>query len=261
MNPSDSGKTTLEHGFDVLRLMITQGKSLGVSQVAAELGIAKSSAHRILRILGMLGFVHQNAESHMYGLSPEIFSFIHVLATQYGQNDRLAPIVRETAARLRCGASLSMLGGTNTYIVFAAGDEGDTASIGASGPAFATSAGKLLVSQKAESEWPRYAPHPGMTRRTQKTNLDPQKFFEELRHIRTKKIAWNLRETTFRIASVAAPVREPLVKEPRIAVALMVQYNELPSFDRSKLEDEVKALAARLSLALGVSKSVLKDDT
>lgn len=243
-------KTTLEHGFDVIRLLISHGKFLGVSQIASHLGIAKSSAHRILRILRKLGFVQQSAETQMYGLSPVIFGFVHTLATQFGQNSRLAPIVREAAARLRCSAYLSMLGGTHTYVVFAAGDEGNTSTIGASGPAFATAAGKVLVSQLPESEWSGYGPAPGAKGRTKNTNLDPAKFYDELRLIRQRGIAWNLRETSAHIASVATPIKEPFVKFPRIAVALVVSYTELPSHDKVRLEEEILRLAQQLSRAL-----------
>ncbi|AHF90505.1 transcriptional regulator [Opitutaceae bacterium TAV5] len=246
-------KTTLSQGLDVVRVLVRSGTPLGVTQVGQALGIYKSSAHRLLQILGKLGFVQQNPATLRYSLHPGIFGFIHEFASQFGPNTRVDPLLRAAASRLRCSVYLSMLGGRDTYVVCAAGDEGNTTQLGTHGPVYASSAGKILVARRPESEWPDYAPHPGDPTITEHTSLDPERFYKELRAARENGVAWNMRETTVYHASVAAPVNELLLPYPRMAVALLVRYQELPVHDRETLAGEVMALARQVSGAIATT--------
>lgn len=243
-------KTTLSQGLDVVRTLVRSGTPLGVTQVAQALGIYKSSAHRLLQILGRLGFVQQNPTTLCYSLHPGIFGFVHELASQFRPNIHVDPLLRATAARLKCSVYLCMLGGRDTYVVCAAGDDGNTTQLGTHGPVYASSAGKVLVSRRAESEWDYYSPHAGDPSVTEHTSLDPERFLKELRAARENGVAWNLRETTVHHASVAAVVEEPLYPIPRMAVALLVRYSDLPVHDRETLATEVRTLAKRIAEAI-----------
>lgn len=244
---SPDQKTTLSQGLDVVRVLVRNGTPLGVTQVAQALGIYKSSAHRLLQILGRLGFVQQNPSTLRYSLHPGIFGFIHEFASQFGPNTRVDPLLRAAASRLGCSVYLSMLGGRDTYVVCAAGDEGNTTQLGTHGPVYASSVGKILIAQRPETEWPDYAPQSGDPSITEYTSLDPERFYKELRAARENGVAWNMRETTLYHASVAATIHEPLLPYPRMAVALLVRYQELPVHDRETLAGEVKTLAHQIS--------------
>jgi DNA-binding IclR family transcriptional regulator len=257
MNPDPAQKTTLSQGLEIVRLLVESGQSLGVSQIAQRRKMAKSSVHRLLRILNELGFVHQNPVTQCYGVSPQIFDFVHGLAAQFGCNAKVDPILRAVATRLQCSVYLCMLEGRDTYVVCAAGPEGTTTLLGTHGPVYATSAGKALVAQRPESEWPDYNIQPSDKKITAYTSLDPETFLQQLRLARASGIAWNIRESTAHHVSVAAPIVEPLWPYPRMAVALLVPYKDLVVHDRENLAREVKALADRLTRELGSKASTL----
>ncbi|OAM87288.1 IclR family transcriptional regulator [Termitidicoccus mucosus] len=244
-------KTTLSQGLKVMHLLARSGKGLGVTQVAQSLGLPKSSAHRLLTLLGELGFVRQNPQTKCYGVSPRIFGFVHEISTQFGANSKVDPLLREAATRLRCSAYLCMLDGKDTFVVCAAGVEGNTIHLGTHGPVYATSAGKVLVAHRLEEEWNWYAPEPDDEVVTEHTSLDPGQFYQQLRVARQNGVAWNMRESTLSHASVATPVREPGYEYPRMAAAFVVRYTELPIHDRESLADEVRTLAAKISSEFG----------
>lgn len=234
-----------------MRLLIESGQALGVSQIAQKRSMPKSSVHRLLQILNQLGFVRQNPITQCYGVSPQIFEFVHGIAAQFGCNAKVEPILRTVASRLRCSVYLCMLEGRDTYVVCAAGDEGNTTHLGTHGPVYATAAGKILVAQRPESQWDDYNVHSWDKKVTAYTSLDPQVFLQQLRAARASGVAWNVRESTVWHASVAAPVHEPLWPYPRMAVALLVRYKDLPVHDRDVLANEVRLLAQQLTVELG----------
>jgi DNA-binding IclR family transcriptional regulator len=144
-----------------------------------------------------------------------------------------------------------MLGGNETYVICGAGDEGNTTRLGTHGPAYATSAGKVLVAHLQEADWPHYAPGAGAAPLTASTNLDPERFYAQLREAKKQGFAWNRRETSKEHASVATVVREPFIHHPRLAVALLMREDDIMMRDLPELERSLLALAALLERELG----------
>lgn len=243
--------TPLTLGIAVVRLLLQRGYSLGVTQIANELKMPKSSIHRLLQTLGQLGFVQKQPGVARYTLNPSIFRFVHEIATHFGRNLSLDDLLREAAQKLKCSIYLSMLGGREVYVVYAAGEEGNTTRLGTHSPAFATSAGKVLVSQLPEADWPQYAPSADETRITAFTNLNPEKFYAQLRDAAARSIAWNHRESSKDGVSLAAVVHEPFVKPARLSVALLMRHESYMTRDQAELEAALLQLATKIEQSLG----------
>jgi DNA-binding IclR family transcriptional regulator len=246
-------KTPLSLGIQVIRLMVTRGYSLGVTQLAKELGMPKSSIHRLLQTLREIGFVEKSESTQRYTINPDIFEFVHGLATQFGRNLRLEKHLQKVATRLGCSVYLSMLGARETYVVCAAGNEGGTTRLGSHSLAYATSAGKVLVAHLPEESWAHYAPQPNDRPLTSFTNHDIQRFYEQLKEARARRVAWNRRESSSDHVSVATVVREPFIDPPRLTVALLFRQESLVLRDHKELEDAVFELAEKLEKELGSS--------
>jgi len=247
-------QTPLTQGIAVVRLLLQKGYALGVTQIAAELDMPKSSLHRLLQTLCQIGFVQQNEKNHRYGVNPEIFAFVHEVAAHFGRNLSLDEELRKAAARFDASVYLDMLGGRQAWVVCAAGAEGNTMRLGRSGLVHTSSAGKVLVAQMDESLWPAYAPRPDDQLITPHTNLSPERFFAQLRDARKNGYAWNHRETSPDHVSVAAVVREPLVSPPRLAVALLIRHEAYVLRDQHELERSVLQLAETLGRVLAIKR-------
>ncbi|AWI09954.1 IclR family transcriptional regulator [Ereboglobus luteus] len=246
--------TPLTQGIAVVRLLLQRGYALGVTQIANELGMPKSSLHRLLKTLCQIGFLQQNPRNYRYGVDARIFEFVHEVAAHFAHNMRLDAELRKTAAALDASVYVDMLGGRYAYVVCAAGDEGNTMRLGQNSLIHSSSPGKVLVAQMPESEWPKYAPREGDEATTPHTNLSPERFYAQLRQAREKGFAWNIRESSKDHVSIAAIVREPLVNPPRLAVALLLRHDVYIHRDQAELEQSVLKLAARLERILAMKR-------
>lgn len=249
--PEETRPNSLSLGIAAVRLMVHTGHSIGVTRLALELGIPKSSTHRLLKTLCELGFVQRVETTRRYILSADIFDFVHDIALHFGRNLKLDRALRTAATKLGCSVYLCMLGRRQTYVICAAGDEGNTTRLGTHSPAYASSAGKAIISQLPESEWASYAPAPHESPTTPYTNRDPRRFFASLREARESGVAWNIRETDQDIVSLATVVREPFVPLPRLAVALVFRHEQRVHYDDTELADAIRKLAATLEKNLG----------
>lgn len=247
-------ETPLTQGIAVVRLLLQRGYGLGVTQIADELAMPKSSLHRLLKTLCHIGFLQQNPHNHRYGVDARIFEFVHEVAEHFAHNMRLDSELRKAAAALNASVYINMLGGRYAYVVCAAGDEGNTMRLGENNLIHSSSAGKIIVAQMPESVWPEYVPHEDDKATTQYTNLSSEHFYAQLRLARERGFAWNIRESSKEHVSVAAVVREPLVNPPRLAVALLLRHDAYIHRDQNELEQSVLKLAERLERVLAVKR-------
>lgn len=255
-SPSDkspSRQSTLELGLAIIIHLNQQGGSQGVTQIANAMSLPKSSTHRLLRILCEIGFVERSETTLRYSINPHIFGFVYELARYFEHNSVFEPLLRDHAERLGLSAFAGMIGGSQAYVICAAGLEGNTSNLGTHTAAYASSIGKVLVSQLPDEKWEKYAPRADDLPFTPYTNLDPEKFYRELRHARKARIAWNLRESSIGHASVAALVERPFGRTP-LAASLLIPWDRFSENDRPHYEAEAQALATELSNSL-IAKS------
>jgi DNA-binding IclR family transcriptional regulator len=233
-------------GIEALVVLLKAHRSLGITQLAAELQLSKSTTHDLLAALCALGFVDQNPTTRRYSVSPEIFRFLHLVSTEFGPNSAVKPLLRTQARKLKASIVITALCRQSTYALCASGPNADTFLLGDNGPAYNSACGKVLVAQFDENAWPAYAPKPGDKTESPYSNRDPQKFFAELRAARANGVAWNLRERDVSLCSVAAPIRVGEKPWSR-AVGLALPYNDWIVRDREELAQQAKSLASEIA--------------
>jgi DNA-binding IclR family transcriptional regulator len=236
-------------GVEALMVLLKAHRSLGITQLADALSLSKSTTHDLAAALCALGFVDQNTTTRRYAISPEIFRFLHVVSTEFGPNSAVKPFLRTQARKLKASIVITALCRQTTYALCASGASADTFLLGDNGPAYTSACGKILVAQFDEAEWAGYAPKPGDKADSPYSNLNPRRFFAELRAARVNDVAWNIRERDARLCSIAAPIR--VGEKPwNRAVGLALPYDEWVVRDRDELAAQVKTLAAELAQLL-----------
>ena len=63
---------SLERGLAILSQFSTDRRLIGVSEVANELGLTRSTAHRYIATLARLGYLHRDPASRKYILGPRV---------------------------------------------------------------------------------------------------------------------------------------------------------------------------------------------
>lgn len=196
-----------------LRLLKAFGpaeRSLGVSDLARRLGIAKSTAHRLLNLLAAEGFARRTPDGR-YGLGFALWD----LGSRVVAGLDLRQIAHPTLERLR-----NQTQETVHLAIFDAGevvyiDRMESAAtlqlfrrVGYRMPAHATSSGKAILAfsppQVVEEVLAR-----GLKRLTPKTIGSRKALAAELARIRTRGYVTSLDESEVGVSSVGAPVFGP----------------------------------------------------
>lgn len=99
----------LSSGFSVLTELLKGTPSRGLTHVAADARLAKSTTHRILKILCSLNFVEQAKESRQYYISPLLFQFMHKIIELSYPNRNLHDLIKKESAATNCTFFMSVL--------------------------------------------------------------------------------------------------------------------------------------------------------
>jgi DNA-binding IclR family transcriptional regulator len=180
--------------------------SVGLSEVADRLGVAPSTAHRVLVTLVSMGFARQDPDRR-YRVGPAIAR----LADQPGPppllRDTARPVLRWLAEATGETVHLAVLDGTSVVTIdHASGHHGDDAVhvVGARVPAHATAVGLALLAHHPDVV--EAVLRGGLERWTERTIADPGVLRRQLGDVRRRGYAVNLRGWLDETAGVAAPV-------------------------------------------------------
>lgn len=144
---------SIERAAAILRLLARGPGKLGVSEIATSLGLAKGTAHGILRTLHAVGFVEQDHGTGKYRLGA---ATLH-LGTSYLDVNELRSRAINWADALAARSGEAVRIGTPlegqvlvVHHVFKPDDTAQTLDVGALLPAHATAIGKVLLAYDAD---------------------------------------------------------------------------------------------------------------
>jgi DNA-binding IclR family transcriptional regulator len=195
--------------LDVLDVLAAH-EELGVSAVAREVGVAKSSAHRLLTTLVGHGLVEQNPETGHYRLGMRLYELGHQAMT----GNRLRAVALPVLAELRRRSGLTVQlavpdGGDVLYTERLETTLGVTLmqQTGLRLPAHTTSSGKAIAAYN-----PAFADvrrRLGFPARTPSTLTSAEDFDRVLEETRRQHGALSYDEARVGISSCAAPLHGP----------------------------------------------------
>jgi DNA-binding IclR family transcriptional regulator len=247
---------SLERAAAILRLLAGRERRLGLSDVASSLGLAKGTAHGILRTLQQEGFVEQEPASGKYQLGAELLRLGNSYLDVHELRARALVWTDDLARSSGEAAYLGVLhqqGVLVVHHVFRPDDSRQVLEVGAMQPLHSTALGKVLCafdpvahSEVAEAE---RAP---LTARTVTAAAD----FEAVLEL-TRARGWgaDLEETWEGVASVAAPVYDRR-RMPVGAVGVTGAVERVCDADgiRSRLVAAVRDCARAVSRDLGAGR-------
>jgi DNA-binding IclR family transcriptional regulator len=242
--PVAEAASSIEKALDVLFALHRAAEACGVSQIARELGLPKSSAHRLLAALARRGLVERD-EVGRYRPG------IGLVALARGALDRepvvaaARPVLEAEAEAL--GETVFLVGGRGGRLLVLDKAEGTgflraAPSVGSVVPVHATAVGKLyLAFGAAEIAWPAGP----LERFTPRTPAGREALEREVARARRRGFAENRGEWIPGLAVVAAPI----LAGGRLCGALCVAAptERLEHLGRDAVAQRVRAAAARVS--------------
>lgn len=242
---------SVDRAVTVLEILARRGEA-GVTEVAAELGVHKSTAFRLIVVLEHRGLVEQTVGRGRYRLG---FGIVRLAGATTAQLD----LTRES--RLVCERLANELGETVNVAIL---DHGHAINIsqvrgtaaisshnwvGQRTPLHATSSGKVLLAFQSEAVQEELLAGP-IDRYTPMTITDPGALRKALVEVRARGWACTSEELEVGLNAVAAPVRG---YDGAVVAAVSVSgpSYRLAAESFSGVADRVLAGAAEISTRLG----------
>jgi IclR family KDG regulon transcriptional repressor len=185
-------------------------KQLGVSELAARLGIHKSTVYRFLSSLQQLGYVRQNAVNEKYSLSYKILDLAGRILSSIDVRQAARPIMEQISDKTRETVHLATLEQDEVIYI----DKIDSSQplrmhsyIGQKIPIHASALGKVLLAWGPNHILGDLLEKGNLRRFTDTSITDPEALREEIQKIRNQGYAEDREESVPGVRCVAAPIR------------------------------------------------------
>lgn len=215
-NKRDLPPYAIESVSNALRLLalFRELDVVRVTDASRELGVARSTAHRLLMTLAHEGFVQQERNSRAYRPGPALLEFAFSSAGTPELRLAAQPLMEDLSAALSETVQLLVLEGRSARFLESVECERPVRVTGRTGallPAHATAGGKALLAAMKPADV-RALFSSGLTRMTEQTNTNMKTLLEELGDIARQGYALNLGESLDGLHAVAVWVSNPAGK-------------------------------------------------
>lgn len=205
-----------------LLLLFRDRTTVRVTDAANELGVATSTAHRLLAMLVSYDLVTQDPQTkaysagvqllalglagvHKYDLRSHMRPYLERLVNEVGETTQLVVLNRGDSFFLdSCESSQVVRTGSRTGVAF---------------PAYASSAGKALLADLTREELRGIYPDEKLEPMSPSTVTSRSTLEAELEEVRRRGYALNIGQTDEEVGAIAAVVRNPRYSSP-CAVAI-----------------------------------------
>jgi IclR family acetate operon transcriptional repressor len=224
-----------------LLMLFREQTRVRLSEASEHLGVAHSTAHRLLAMLAYHGFVRQERDSRAYVAGPALVEIGLAAIRQMDIRLHARPVLEDLAASYAETAHLAVLEGPSVRYLDAVESSRAlrvASRTGAALPANCTASGKAMLAAMAESEVADMFGEdalPALTRRSVTSLAD---LLGELREARERGYALNTEESEDGVASVAVPI----LGRHDAPVAALVVSAPVTRLDR----DSAERIAVRL---------------
>ena len=251
---------SLERGLAILSAFRSGRPLVGVSELAREVGLSRSTAHRYIATLAELGYLDQDAATRKYRLGPRVLDLGFSAINSMDLREVAAPHLQSLSDETGHTVNMAVLDGADIVYIerCRTSQRGQrdidlNLHIGSRLPAYCTSMGKVLLAGLPEDEQRAVLKRVDFAQRGPNTLVGPEDLLRELRRVARAGLAVNNEELAYGLRSIAAPVRS----QPGDVVAAinlaahrsMVSLDALVAHLGPPLKRTAEAISARLGYA------------
>jgi DNA-binding IclR family transcriptional regulator len=211
----------VERALDILLCFSRQTPELSMTQIAEQIGIHKSTVHRLLATLEHKRFVQRDPIRGTYRLGIHILQMAYLTLERNDLRHLSAPFQQRLGEQIQENIHLAVL--DDSDVVFVNIIESPqrvklAAAIGQRLPAFATASGKAILAFLPKEVVQRILDK-GMPQYTSHTPLSPNAIFEDLHSVRELGFAISEQEYEEEINAVASPIFD-IEDKPMASIAV-----------------------------------------
>jgi IclR family acetate operon transcriptional repressor len=202
--------SSVDHALELL-LLFRSRPTLRVSEVADQLDVARSTAHRLLGMLVHRQFAVRDPATRAYRPGPRLVEIGLAAVGALDVRTRMRPYLTEVAARTGETVSLLVLEGDMAHFIDSIESQ-QTVRVGsrfdARMPAHATSAGKAMLAALTTEEVLASYPNEKLATVTERTIATRSQLLAELARVRVAGYAVNFEESETGLGAIGMAVTD-----------------------------------------------------
>ncbi len=253
-----SRSQSLERGLAILSAFSANRPLFGVSELAREVGISRSSTHRYIATLASLGYLEQDRATRRYRLGPRVLDLGFSALNSMELRQIAAPGLQELSDGTGHTVNMAVLDGLDVVYIerCRSASQGQreidlNLHVGSRLPAYCTSMGKVLLAGLPLEELERRLETSELLKRGPNTITTRPLLLDELAGVRAKGLAVNNEELAYGLRSIAVPIRGP---EGSVVGAInLAVHRSLVSMEDLvvRLAPKLAATAKEISIRIG----------
>jgi IclR family transcriptional regulator, pca regulon regulatory protein len=205
---------SLERGLAVLSSFRPDRPALGISELARELGLTRSTTHRYVATLASLRYLEQNSSTRQYRLGPRVLDLGFSTLGSLELREIAAPHLRRLTDTTGHTSNLAIRDDTDVILIDRVrGRPGRyhhlefTLHVGSRIPAYCSATGKALLAFLPRPDLEQIVERIDYVQRGPRTLTNKKALLAELDQVRRTGVAVNNEELETALRSIAAPVR------------------------------------------------------
>ncbi|GMB09746.1 IclR family transcriptional regulator [Thermolongibacillus altinsuensis] len=244
---------SVSRALDIIEIVSSEKDGLGVTEIAKQMDINKSSVYRILSTLVQYGYMEQDEETSRYKLGYKFLEMSSKLLESIDLRKEARPFLQELEKE------------TNEVIHLVVYDQGEViyieklegtetlrmhSKVGKRAPMHCTAVGKAILAHLPSNVVLDILERKGMPRHTDKTITDQDEFLKELAQVRQKGYALDLEENEYGIRCIAVPIFDHVGK---VIAAVSVSGPTIRMTDEriEQLQTRMLQIGKQISARLG----------
>jgi DNA-binding IclR family transcriptional regulator len=246
------GVQSVDRAITVLEILARDGQA-GVSDVAAEIGVHKSTAFRLLAALEDRDLVEQDRDRGKYHLAFGILRLASAIPARIDMVRQAQPVLDALALELNETINLAVVRehfGVNVQQAHSSAAVASQNWVGRLTPLHATSSGKVLLAHMPDEQRDAIIDEAGLPELTEYTTTSRKVLLEELARVRDAGFASTFEELEIGLNASAVPVRD----HAGAVVGALSASGPAYRFDKARIEetaDDLKRAGDQISHRMG----------
>lgn len=251
---------SVERAIDIIDSLAEYPKGCGIGELSKNLGLSKSTIHRIITTLKYKNYVTQSKENDKYQLGIKVLSLASSVINSMDLINIARPYIYEFANKVDEVIHLCVPDETYSNIIYVDKVTSEntnkhitmSSSIGKKAPIYCTASGKLLLSQFSDDKIKELLQHTDFVKYTENTITDINVFLDEINNIRKNLYAIDNVEYDTGVICIAVPIFDRTNKIiAATSLSSVTLFNNID--DLLKYKNEFTHIAKNISRLMGYS--------
>lgn len=200
---------SIDRLLDIIEYFTPDNRETGVSEIGRQLGLHKSTVHRLLTCLEDRGFVDKNEDNSKYRLSSKFIGLGFMVLDNMEIKKEVNGEMEELAHKTHKTVHLSVKSGNEAMYLHKVENPNNVirySRVGKNLPMYCTAMGKVILSGFSEKDLRKYLETVKFQRFTDNTILNKEKLIQEIEKVRKKGYGIDNEELEIGLKCVAVPV-------------------------------------------------------